>query len=117
LTVSVLFAGIPVADLDSAIEWYERLLGAPPDMTPNETERTWKLTGEAWIYVVADPERAGKGLVTVMVDDLDDRLEGMRGRGIDVGRVETIGPGVRKAVISDPEGNQIGFGEAVSRAG
>jgi catechol 2,3-dioxygenase-like lactoylglutathione lyase family enzyme len=117
LTVNELFAGVPVADLDAAVEWYERLLGGPADMSPNETEKAWSLTDEAWIYVVVDAERAGKGLLTVMVDDLDDRLDGMRGRGIAVGEVETIGPGVRKTEIIDPEGNRIGFGEAVSSAG
>jgi predicted enzyme related to lactoylglutathione lyase len=117
LTVNVLFAGVAVADLEAAIEWYERLLGGPADMSPNETERAWRLTDEAWIYVVVDAESAGKGLLTVMVDDLDERLDGMRRRGIAVGEVETIAPGVRKTEISDPEGNRIGFGEAVSSAG
>jgi predicted enzyme related to lactoylglutathione lyase len=117
LTVNELFAGVPVADLDAAVEWYERLLGGPADMSPNETEKAWSLTDEAWIYVVVDAERAGKGLLTVMVDDLDERLDGMRERGIAVGEVETIVPGVRKTEIIDPEGNRIGFGEAVSSAG
>ena len=67
MTVNVLFAGVAVADLDVAVEWYQRLL--------------------------------------------------MRGRGIEVGEVETIAPGVRKTEISDPEGNRVGFGEAVSSAG
>jgi len=112
LAINVLFAGIPVADLEAAIEWYERLFGCPPDMKPNVIERTWKLTDESWIYVVADPERAGKGLVTVMVDDLDERLAAIEERGIEVGEVEEITEGVRKVEIADPEGNRIGFGQA-----
>ena len=112
MAVNVLFAGIAVADLDAAIEWYERLLGGPPDMTPNEIERTWKLTDQSWIYVVTDPERAGRGLVTVMVDDLDERLAAIRERGIEVGEVEQINERTRKAEIVDPEGNRIGFGQA-----
>jgi catechol 2,3-dioxygenase-like lactoylglutathione lyase family enzyme len=112
LAINVLFAGIPVADLDAAIEWYERLLGGPPDMTPNEIERTWKLTDESWIYVVADPERAGKALVTVMVDDLDERLAALQGRGIEPDEIQEISEAVRKAVFTDPEGNQIGLGQA-----
>jgi predicted enzyme related to lactoylglutathione lyase len=112
LTVNVLFAGIPVADLEAAIGWYERLLEGPPDMTPNESERAWRLTEESWIYVVADPERAGRALVTVMVDDLDDRLAAIRERGIEVGEVQEITEGVRKVEITDPEGNLIGFGQA-----
>jgi predicted enzyme related to lactoylglutathione lyase len=111
LAINVLFAGIPVADLDRAIDWYERLFGAPPDMAPNDTERTWRLTDQSWVYVVADPERAGKGLVTLMVDDLDARLDAIRERGIDVGEVEEINEKTRKAEIVDPEGNRIGFGQ------
>jgi catechol 2,3-dioxygenase-like lactoylglutathione lyase family enzyme len=112
LTVNVLFAGVPVTDLDAAIEWYERLLDAPPDMAPNETERTWRLTGESWIYVVADPERAGKALVTVMVDDLDERVAGLRERGIEVGEIQAINERTRKVEVVDPEGNRIAFGQA-----
>ncbi len=112
MAVNVLFAGIAVADLDGAIQWYERLLGAPPDMRPNETERCWKLTDESWIYVVADRERAGTGLATVMVDDLDERVAAIRQRGIEVGEIESINDQTRKIEIVDPEGNRIGFGQA-----
>jgi predicted enzyme related to lactoylglutathione lyase len=111
LAINVLFAGIPVADLDAAIDWYERLFGAAPDMAPNDTERTWRLTDASWVYVVADPERAGKALVTLMVDDLDARLAAIRERGIEVGEIEEINEKTRKAEIVDPEGNRIGFGQ------
>jgi len=112
LAINVLFAGIPVSDLDAAIEWYERLLGGPPDMTPNEIERAWKLTDESWVYVVTDPARAGKALVTVMVDDLDERLAALAGRGIEPDEIQEISETVRKAVFTDPEGNQVGIAEA-----
>jgi catechol 2,3-dioxygenase-like lactoylglutathione lyase family enzyme len=112
LAIQVLFAGIPVADLEPAIEWYERLLGRPPDMTPNEIERTWKLTDESWLYVVTDPERSGKALVTVMVDDLDERVASIDRRGIKSGEVQQINEKVRKVEFVDPEGNRISFGQA-----
>ena len=112
MAINVLFAGVAVADFDTAVEWYQRLLGSPPDMAPHKTERAWRLTGESWIYVVADPERAGKSLLTVMVDDLDERLTAIVRRGIEVGEVETHGGTTRKVEIVDPEGNRIGFGQA-----
>jgi hypothetical protein len=112
LAINVLFAGIAVTDLDLAVEWYERLLRGPPDMAPNETERCWKLTDESWIYVVVDPERAGKSLVTMMVDDLDERLASLAQRGIEPSEVQAITENVRKAVFVDPEGNQIASGQA-----
>ena len=37
--------------------------------------------GHAWVYVVEDSERAGRGLLTVIVDDLDAQLAGLAQRG------------------------------------
>jgi catechol 2,3-dioxygenase-like lactoylglutathione lyase family enzyme len=91
------FAGLPVTDYPAAREWYERFLGREPDMLPNDHEAVWHLTETASVYVVADPERAGRGLVTIFVDDLaawSDEAD------------ESI-PGIRRAEITDPDGNRI----------
>jgi hypothetical protein len=66
------------------------------------------------IYVVADSERAGKALLTLMVDDLDRHLAELTERGIAVGAIETQPGRYRKAEIVDPEGNKISFGQALS---
>jgi catechol 2,3-dioxygenase-like lactoylglutathione lyase family enzyme len=111
----ILFAGVAVARLDAALEWYERLLGRPPDMRPHEREAVWQVTETGWIYVVADEARAGKGLVTVMVDDLEADLAAIAQRGIVTGPVETA-PGLyKKTVVEDPEGNLIQLGQALGR--
>ena len=52
--VSYAFTGLPVADLDSARAWYERLVGRPPDLIPNENEAAWRLTDTG--AVITDPE-------------------------------------------------------------
>src|ERR1700694_6117556 len=75
------FAGIAVRDRDAAIEFYERLLGAPPTMLPNDDEAAWQLTGGGWLYVLRDADRAGKAVVTLLVDDLDERLPPAPARG------------------------------------
>jgi len=117
LTINVLFAGVPVAELHAALAWYERLLGGPPDLVPNESERVWRLTDGGWVYVVEDSERAGRGLLTLIVDDLDVHLAELGGRGIDAGEIEAISETTRKAVIVDPDGNRITLGEDVSSGG
>jgi hypothetical protein len=114
LAIDVLFAGIPVAELDPALNWYERFLGGPPDMAPHERERAWQLTDDGWLYVVEDPEHAGGGLATLLVDDLDARIEGLRERGIEVGEVERLNESTRKLEVADPDGNRIGLGEVRS---
>ena len=104
------FTGLPVTDLDSAIDWYERLFGRPPDMVPHDDEAVWQLAGAAAVYVVRDPARAGSSLLTLIVDDLDERVSALREAGLDPGTVETMGPG-RKATLVDADGNAITFAQ------
>jgi len=106
-----LFAGIPVADYKASSAWYERLFGGPPDFRPHDTEAVWRASERGWVYVVADPGRAGHALVTVLVDDLDAHLAEIAERGIAAPAIETIPNAARKATFVDPDGNAITFGE------
>jgi hypothetical protein len=47
-----LFAGIPVTDRARSIDWYERLLGAPPSFLPNDTEAVWELADHRFVSIV-----------------------------------------------------------------
>lgn len=97
------FAGIPVADFAVARAWYEELFGRPPDLVAHETDVAWQLTETGWVYVVEDAERAGRALVTVLVDDLD---------ALDVdGERETVPGKFRRAAVADPDGNRITFAQ------
>jgi catechol 2,3-dioxygenase-like lactoylglutathione lyase family enzyme len=107
MPVTEVFAGIAVRDRDAAIEYYERLLGAPPTMLPNDDEAAWQLTGGGWLYVLRDGERAGRAVVTLLVDDLDERLAAVAARGIELGPVETVTGTVRSTWITDPDGNRV----------
>jgi|SRR5436305_10855548 catechol 2,3-dioxygenase-like lactoylglutathione lyase family enzyme len=98
--VTVLFGGIAVRDFGAAAQWYEQLLGRPPDMRPHAAEAAWKLTDSAWIYVVRDTERAGNALVTIIVDE----LPAVDGPIVEMG-------GMRTVEVADPDGNKIKFAE------
>jgi hypothetical protein len=106
-----LFAGIPVRDFAAALAWYERLLGGPPSFFPHSTEAVWQLSGNGSVYVVQCPERAGHALLTLIVDDLGERVAGISRRGLEPAGQETYPNGVRKITYADPEGNEIGFGD------
>lgn len=107
-----LFAGLAVTDAPTAAAWYEQLLGVAATFWAHEQEAVWVLAEHRAIYVVADAARAGRGLVTVMVDGLDGFLDAAAARGVVPVRVEEYGGGVRKAVFHDPDGNEVGVGEA-----
>jgi catechol 2,3-dioxygenase-like lactoylglutathione lyase family enzyme len=105
--VTHLFAGLPVSDLDAALDWYERFCGRPPDNRPNPDEAVWQLVPSGLIYVVRDEDRAGRGLLTVIVDDLDVMIEGLADRGIAPRAVDVLPEIARRAVISDPDENRL----------
>src|SRR5713101_8703189 len=54
LTIKHVFAGIAVADYDSALAWYTRFFGRSPDVIVTENESMWQAAGTGWIYVVGD---------------------------------------------------------------
>ena len=107
-----LFAGLPVSDYQRALTWYARLLGSEPAFLPNATEAVWELAEHRYLYIEVLPERAGHGLHTVFVDDLDERVASISARGIEPASQETYRNGVRKVIYRDPDDNEIGFGGA-----
>jgi predicted enzyme related to lactoylglutathione lyase len=117
MSIEYVFAGLAVTRLDAGIDWYQRLLGKPPDMRPNEREATWRVAQTASVYIVADADRAGHSAVTMFVDDLDAELGGITRRGIEAGDVETA-PGLfRRVMIRDPDGNEIQLAELPGESG
>lgn len=105
-----LFAGIPVSDYQRAVDWYERLLGAPPAFLPNDVEAVWKLAEHCYVYIEVLPHRAGNAMHTVFVQDLDERVAAIRERGLEPHEQEAYDNGVRKIIYRDPDGNELGFG-------
>jgi catechol 2,3-dioxygenase-like lactoylglutathione lyase family enzyme len=110
MAITEFFAGVAVADFKAMLAWYERLFGQAPDFFPHESEAVWRVTDHAWVYVVADAERAGGALLTILVDDLDAVVAAMGDRGLEPTKRETYSNGVRKITYHDPDGNEIGFG-------
>jgi catechol 2,3-dioxygenase-like lactoylglutathione lyase family enzyme len=102
------FAGLPVENFSSANAWYARLFGRAADMFPTDGEAVWHVTSSSSVYVVADPERAGNGLVTVAVADLDAWASRVRADGLELTE-QTGGAAPRRLTATDDDGNRITF--------
>ena len=107
MDVDIAFTGVPVSELASGREFFERVLGRPADVLVNADEVMWRLADQAWLYVVVDPGRAGHALVAFSVGDLDATLAELRSRGIEALAVEDVGDAGRKATVLDPDGNSV----------
>ena len=108
MRITCTFAGLPVADYAAAYEWYVHLFGRAADIFPHETEAVWRLTPSGAIYVVQDPERAGSGLLTVALDDLDAHERRLRQVGLAFAEL-TAGDAPRRLVVNDLDGNTLTF--------
>jgi predicted enzyme related to lactoylglutathione lyase len=104
-----LFSGQRVRDFAAGLAWYEQLFGEP-SFFPHATEAVWTLAEDRSVYVVEHPEGAGHSVVTLFVDDLDERLGQVAARGLEPDAVETYANGVRKFTFRDPDGNEVAFG-------
>jgi predicted enzyme related to lactoylglutathione lyase len=118
--MEVLFASVPVTDLQAALGWYVSLFGRPADIVPNQNEVMWCVAGNGWLYVVEDPERAGRTVVTISVSDLDQFVADLGIRGISAGAIQAVGDAGRKANVVDADGNviswiQVGSGSEAER--
>jgi predicted enzyme related to lactoylglutathione lyase len=112
--MEVLFASVPVADLDALMNWYEQLFGRPADIVPNANEVMWSVAGNGWLYVIEDPERAGRTVVTISVSDLEEFVTELAGRGISAGPIEPVGVAGLKANTVDVDGNVISWIQVAS---
>jgi catechol 2,3-dioxygenase-like lactoylglutathione lyase family enzyme len=108
MPVNDVLAGIAVADLDSALGWYERLLGRPADAIPMDGLAEWHFADTGSIQLIRDAERAGNALLTLSVDDLREHVAVLDQRGLTPGAIDdTSSERVLFASITDPEGNTI----------
>lgn len=112
---TTVFAGAWVRDLDRAVRWYDKLLGASPSFRPNDVEAVWELGEGRFVYVEVERVEgsAGHGLLTLFLGssaELATWTGAAAERGIAPQADEVYENGVRKVTYRDPDGNEIGLG-------
>jgi predicted enzyme related to lactoylglutathione lyase len=108
MPITRVLAALAVADVNAALPWYERLLGRPADALPMDGLAEWHFPSGGVIQVVEDPERAGRSLLTLGVDDLKRELTILGERGLEPGAMDDkTSDKVLFATVTDPEGNAI----------
>lgn len=105
-------AGLAVKDFPAAVAWYEALFERAADSTPMPGVAEWKFPRGGWLQVFGQPERCGKGSVTLAVTDIDALAARIEKAGIRAGR-RTSGEKVETLSIADPDGNQVVFAQAL----
>jgi hypothetical protein len=106
--VNHVLAGIAVADVDSAVGWFERLFGRPADARPMDGLAEWHFGECGVVQLIEDGDRAGRSLLTLAVDDLQAELSALGERGVEASAMDDkTSDKVRFAPLTDPEGNVV----------
>lgn len=107
-------AGVLVADIDKATDFYTRLFGRPADSVPMPSCHEWHFSDAAWVQVVEDEKRGGSSSLALVVPELAAELGELRERGFDFPLPQTVPDFIRYVTLTDPEGNQITLVESLA---
>ena len=108
MPIEHVLAVVPVADLEAASGWYERLLGRPADNRPMDSLVEWQVTDTGWVQVFLDgPGRHRDAQLRRGRPGQARRRASSR--GLAPGAIKTVNKGVQLSTIADPDGNQITF--------
>jgi predicted dithiol-disulfide oxidoreductase (DUF899 family)/predicted enzyme related to lactoylglutathione lyase len=113
MTAITVLGALAVRDMTTARRWYEQLLAKPPDDVPMKEAAEWMITGSGSIQLVVAPDRAGRGLLTIGVDDIEGQLAAIERAGIAIDRKSLDSNAFRTVTIHDPDGNAITFAQDV----
>ena len=95
-----------VRDMDGAVAFYRDVLGLGLKLRDGERWAAFDVGGGTLALEGGADGGPGGATVSLRVNGLDEVVAGLRGRGADVGEVET-GPHERRAVLHDPAGNTL----------
>jgi predicted enzyme related to lactoylglutathione lyase len=114
MTIKNALASLAVKDLNSAVTWYEALLGASPDRPMPEVAE-WHFERGGGLQVYQRPERAGNCSCTLAVDDIEAEIDRWNKLHVDTSnRID--GDSVKVVMIQDPDGNHIALAQALDPA-
>jgi len=106
--------GIPVPDLQRAVEWYRRLLGEVAEINPAPGVWEFQITQTAWLQLLeGQPGSPGGAVVRFETENIEASRASAASLGVEVGEIRTVPEAVRYFEFCDPFGNRLSFYETV----
>jgi catechol 2,3-dioxygenase-like lactoylglutathione lyase family enzyme len=109
-----IYTALLTADLAAAERWYTKLLGRGPDYRPMDTLVQWELFDQGGVALSTDNEIAGRGVMFLVVDDVETERRRLKRLGIMLGD-DIVGDYSTLAQVRDPDGNLITLATPPSR--
>ncbi len=105
MDIEIAFTGVPVSDLSSGRDFFERIFGRAADVEVAVDEVMWRVAETAWLYVVVDSARLGTAWSHSPSPTSMPRWPSCP---VAASRLRDGGcRGGRKATVLDPDGNSV----------
>ena len=106
-----IFAHLSCSKLEASEPWFESLFGRAPDARPMPGLSEWHQDESAGLQLFENAVDAGRGTLTLIVDDLRAEHERLTAAGLDPGDVE---PATSTSLVQlrDPDGNLVVLAQA-----
>ena len=114
MNLQKIYTALLTADLAAAEGWYTKLLGRRPDYRPMDTLVQWELFDQGGVALSTDNEIAGRGVMFLVVDDVETERRRLKRLGIMLGD-DIVGDYSTLAQVRDPDGNLITLATPPSR--
>ncbi len=110
MKINSITIGLPVTDLNRAVEWYRKLLGELEEVSPMEGIIEMKVMPSFWLqlFEVETKESSSKSL-NLETENIELSHELVLSLGRDAGQIETVPETIHYFEFSDPFGNLLSF--------
>lgn len=109
MSITSILANISCSDLARSRAWYTALFGREPDQTPMLGLAEWNV-GAAGFQLYQDQSKAGRGTVTIIVDDVRQEHQRLSDKGFKPDPVQEADY-TTIVQMRDPDGNLIVFAQ------
>jgi predicted enzyme related to lactoylglutathione lyase len=106
MTLSAIYAQLSCSDLKKSSEWFSAVFDRKPDATPMAGLAEWHHKQSAGFQLFQDRKNAGKGTLTLIVNDIESEQARLTGAGLKPGEIEPADY-TTIARLRDPDGNLV----------
>jgi lactoylglutathione lyase len=114
--VKTFTVGLPVTDLNSAVEWYRQLLGEVEEVNPAPGVWEFQIVPSGWLQLFeSEINEPNQTVVRFESHDIEASRMLASSLSINVDQIETVPDAVRYFEFRDPFGNRLSFYELLAQ--
>lgn len=105
MSITRIFANLSCRDLAASTRWFAAVFGREPDRNPMTGLHEWD-RGDAGLQLYEKPEDAGRGTLTLIVEDMQKERRRLSDAGLEVTEIEAADYTTIMR-LRDPDGNLV----------